>query len=434
VDQDLTPERGNYPSVLDRVFSTNYDRVTRQLHFLGEIYDLPQFDYSLEVHNRGFFDYTLTVQHFVVLVVYADGKRVFLFAGTDAAKEQYYLPARKVSPGLSIESTVRKLSEEIFPSNSLTGFEPIARLTHTFTLDSNDRHVMHGVAYVARLLDVSDGAMQGVNAVTEISRNGMLFRFSEAREFISQGVVSKYSNCDVLRCALEWLDRFFQLRVRQPDREIRANCEALSHYRWHEIFVKPLLKVLKNSSRFEDMILRCIGEPGQFLDVSCGDSKLLMSVAKRGANLVVGNDISWGQISLLEEQLPRDIAGTILFTNHNAVFLPFRESFFDVILCKNTLHHLGSPAEFQLALSNFVKVSKKVVIVEVENPSLRFVSRIINRYYQLFLGDAGEHFFFESEFRDAIEMTLARMGSFEVVFSKYISLHANYLFAVVSRK
>ena len=418
----------SYPAVLDRVYSTNYASVDRQLSFLGELYDLPHYNHSLTIKNRGFFDYTSTIQQFVVLVVYSSKRKVFLLPGTDGSKEQYYLPARRVLPGSFIESAVRELSEEIFPERSLAGFEPVAILTHSFKfqqLDQTETHSMNGVAYIARLLDT--------NKRSKRVRNGAFFPFSEARNFLSQGLVGEYSNAEVLTCALERISSFLQLRVRQPDEEIESNVAAMNRYRLHETVVKPALKILKRSHQFESSLLASIGKPERFLDASCGDSKVVISVAQNGASLVTGNDISWSQITLLLEKIPRSLHHTTIFTNHNIVQLPFREDFFDVALCKNTLHHLNSPAEFQLVMLNLTRIARKVVIVEVEDPNLRLVPRLINRYYQRFLGDAGKNFFSEEEFKSALDGTFNGRSDLTICFSKFASLHANYLFAEIDR-
>lgn len=52
-------------------------------------------------------------------------------------------------------------------------------------------------------------------------------------------------------------------------------------------------------------------------------------------SLIVGNDISWSQIQFLNSKFD-----DVIFTNHNAAALPFKEDSFEIAYCSNTLHHM----------------------------------------------------------------------------------------------
>jgi len=420
----------NYLKVLDQVFKTNYDAVARKISVLGTIYDLPRFNFSLDTENAAYFDYTKTVQNFVVLVIYSDSKRVFLRIGADGEREQYSLPARSIASSQTVEDAVYQLGSESIPGARFSGLEPVAILDHQFILrgdGASESHEMKGVAYVVRILPQSARKFDAAERVED----GMLLRFDQARHAIAEGYISKYSNAEVLASALAHLDRFFQLRVRQPDEDIEANAKAIRRYRFHEAFVKPLLAWLKRSKKLNEKILSVVGEPRRFLDASCGDSKLVFQVAKRGAEVSVANDVAWDQVLALMKEASPSERTSILFTNHNLVFLPFRQGIFDVAICKNTLHHLNSPAEFELSLASLSRVARRILIIEVENPRSRWVSRVLNFYYRRFLLDAGRNFFADEQFRRAVAGSLEDKGDFRFEFSRFESIHANYLFALV---
>jgi ubiquinone/menaquinone biosynthesis C-methylase UbiE len=425
----MNPDSITYPRILDEVYSTHYEHVFRVIDLYAELYGLPTISFRLDTDNRGYFDYTTTISSFVVLVLYTSTKKVFLRISADTSSEEYYLLATHVLPESSVEDTVYSLAQSALPDVKIAGVEPFAILEHTFHFShgvASEKHSMPGIAYIARILDSVEFESK------RVIPDGSFFPLGEAKNFLAQKKVPKYSNHDVLEAALNRLDTFFELRIRPPDKEISHNQQAASRYRFHDIFVKPLFAVLKKSHSFENALFDAIGKPVRFLDVSCGDSDLVLQVSEKGADLCVGNDVSWSQIALLLDRFKSRGRSNILFTNHNIVFLPYKERFFDVALCKNTLHHLGSPNEFRLAVENLVRVAKKVVIVEIENPESGLFPRVVNRYYSGFLLDAGEYFFTERQFRGSLEQTLDRCGHYYMSITKHRSLIGNYMIAEIS--
>jgi ubiquinone/menaquinone biosynthesis C-methylase UbiE len=420
-----------YPGILDEVYSTNYENVSHKIHLYGELYDLPRISFNFHTNSHGYFDYTTTISSFVVLVLYTSTKKIFLRVSADSSSEEYYLLATHILPETSIEETVYALSKSALPDVKIAGVEPVAILEHTFEFSDGvktEKHSMPGIAYIARILDAVEFESR------HVIPDGSFFPVSEARNLLSQNKLRKYSNHSVLETALNRLDSFFELRIRPPDREISHNQLAAARYEFHEKFVKPIFKIMKNHHRFEKALLNIVGKPKRFLDVSCGESNLIFKVSKKGVDLCVGNDVSWDQITLLLNRFKPKDRTHILFTNHNLVFLPYKKQYFDVAVCKNTLHHLGSPSEFRLAIENLVSIAKKVVIVEIEDPSIRIFPRLINKYYNDFLLDAGECFFDERQFKEALEQTLSSSGEYSISITKHRSLIADYMIAEICTK
>ncbi len=425
----MSTDSNTYPKILDEVYSTHYEDVSRAIHLYGDLYDLPAISFDFTTENRAYFDYTTTISSFVVLLLYTSTKKVFLRTSADASSEEYYLLATHVLPESSVEDTVYSLAQSALPDVRIAGVEPVAILEHTFHFshgEASEKHSMPGIAYIARVLDAVE--FQSKHVIPD----GSFFPVSEARNFLAQKKVPKYSNHDVLEAALNRLDTFFDLRIRPPDREISHNQQAASRYKFHEIFIKPMFSILKRSRTFDNALFNAIGKPERFLDVSCGDSDLVLRVSEGGASLCVGNDVSWSQIALLLDRFKAKNRSHILFTNHNLVFLPYRERFFDVALCKNTLHHLGSPSEFRLAVETLVRVAKKVVIVEVENPESEMFPRIVHNYYSGFLLDAGEYFFTERQFQESLKETLDVCCKYSMSIGKHRSIIGNYMIAEIS--
>jgi SAM-dependent methyltransferase len=415
--------------VLDEVFETKYRSVERQLDSIASIYNLRAVAAEIPTQSGTFFEYVSTIPYFVVLVVYRPQKSILLLLGSDREQDSYSLPARKVQPGQALEEAVRALSEDVLPGAHLAGFEPTAMVTHRFTLKDegkvSDSFLQRGVAFVARLMDIGAD-----NTSTGASRrdNARFVSFRECREHVRRGAFRKYTNAVIAERSLDFLDQFFQLKVPPQDVEVLESEAALSKYRIHDALVKPVLGLLKRAERFNELVLATVGTPARFLDASCGESSLLFEVSARGADLVVGNDVAWPVVKMLAGRSRPGDGRALLFTNHNLVYLPFRNGAFDVALCKNTLHHLQSPREFELAVAGLLRVAPRVVLVEVVDPAKRFVSRIINQYYRHFLRDAGEHFFSEEKLRAAIDGFVSDGGRGRVSsWEKFSSLHGDYI-------
>ena len=75
--------------------------------------------------------------------------------------------------------------------------------------------------------------------------------------------------------------------------------------------------------------------------------------------------ISWSQIEFLNKQFSE-----VIFTNHNGASLPFNSNVFDISYCSNTLHHMPNKTTLINMLENMFKVSKKIIIIEIEDPKI----------------------------------------------------------------
>lgn len=423
----MTIEKLSYPKVLDEVYAAHTQEISRKIELLSELYQLPTINYELATKDRRYYDYTTTIANFIVLILYSSSKKVFLYTSADSNKSEYYLPATHSSPESTIEDIINSLAQKTIPNIELAEVEPIALLEHTFIYSSDtqqEKHSMVGLAYVARILNFKE-------IENTFIEGGIYVHFSQIHDILSSNQVKKYSNRAVLETAIKRLESYFQLTVRFPDKEIDTNKNVQMRYKIHDTFIKPILKTFKKATLLDREIFKIIKNPQKFLDASCGDSEMIFNVSKRGAELCVGNDVSWSQISLLLEKLQPSYRFKIIFTNHNICFMPYKEGIFDVAVCKNTLHHLTTPGEFRLALENLLNVSKKVLVIEVENPVLHFFSNLVHKYYVSYLKDAGEFFFTESQFKSAITGCLSSNDNYSVNFFKFRSLHANYLFAEI---
>ncbi len=138
------------------------------------------------------------------------------------------------------------------------------------------------------------------------------------------------------------------------------------------------------------------GKPETILDASCGESTLINDLCEKyKPNICVGNDISWKTITLLDKN------PAVFFTNHNVLNLPYKMEF-DLVIFKNTLHHIGRKHQREV-LHKLEKLTKQLIIIDIDDPrnsTLR--SRAWNSYYVHLLGDQGGSFLALDEFRKMI--------------------------------
>lgn len=194
----------------------------------------------------------------------------------------------------------------------------------------------------------------------------------------------------------------------------------------HEHVVSPLTHPL-SSALIDVSLLAIIGRPASFLDVAAGDDDLALKIYRRCRPfLCVANDITTVSTQFLRSLTKK--GEEVIFTNHNALDLPFAVRF-DVVLCKNTLHHMHSQDEINTLLISLKRVSKRLVIMDVENPrSSTKRAGIWNWYYRKFLGDQGGYFLSHPRFMEIIRGFFPN-GKHQ--FHNVSTIKGDYMIAVV---
>lgn len=144
---------------------------------------------------------------------------------------------------------------------------------------------------------------------------------------------------------------------------------------------------------------------------------------------MVGNDISWSQIDLLNKKYQE-----VIFTNHNAASLPFINKVFDVAYCSNTLHHMPNKKILINLLNSMERIAKKLVIVEIENPSLvGGFPKILNKYwYMKFLKDVGGAYLSEQQFQLIINNNFSK--KYNIEFQKFENIIGKYMIAIIEER
>lgn len=155
--------------------------------------------------------------------------------------------------------------------------------------------------------------------------------------------------------------------------------------KFHELVIKPISYYF-SSRILRNEVLNAVGDVKgkRVIDASCGDDTVCVYLKGMGAK-VTCNDLCPDSMKPL-----RKYKG-IKFTNKNVLDLKSKRKY-DVVLFKNTFHHLSSTSEIKECLNVLIKLGKKVVIMDIDNPRKYWLSRLWNNYYRYFLKDQGNFF------------------------------------------
>ena len=111
----------------------------------------------------------------------------------------------------------------------------------------------------------------------------------------------------------------------------------------------------------------------------------------------------------------------------------FKENSFDVSYISNTLHHMPNKETLINTFESMFKVSKKIVVVEIENPKLTGgLARWLNKnYFMGFLKDVGGAYLSGEDFQMIINNIFSNRA--EIDFSKFENIMGRYYIAVIKK-
>ena len=223
--------------------------------------------------------------------------------------------------------------------------------------------------------------------------------------------------------------------LKQSKHKIRRE----KYYYRHLIHKKIISRIFQqlSSKKLRTAIHHIINKLGfkpensyKIIDVSCGYDDLLIELAIRfKKSKVIGNDLCSKQLL----SLPRKRRlNNITLTTHNILSSEFcQNKNYDLIICKNTLHHIPRISQLYL-LKKLLRAGKIVIIIEIENPlKCSFNSFIWNFYYRKFLKDDGTNFVCNNEFNNLLNKLKTKDLLVRVFHTSLKTIKGNYLFAII---
>lgn len=289
-------------------------------------------------------------------------------------------------------TNVENIFNRYLPSATMLTATPIASIENTFTRNGEIvRHI--GLAYAcatanAQKLQEENPDLKGIFIPTK----------DVPRLFLADSW-----NRDVILYASERISELMQ-RSRTADDEIVEQEKFHFRYLIHRELVKPLLKI---SDRVLSLLLHRVQRKNlqqiiwnaipygvnYLIDVSAGDNTASIQFGEK-CEVVVLNDVSWSTLNFLVNEVAssKKIKSDIVFTNEDLLCAPFKDQAFDVIFCRNTLHHMSTVNEVRTVITYLQRWAKRqVIIADVidprENPTIWDWFR--DQYYRRFLKDVG---------------------------------------------
>ena len=212
-----------------------------------------------------------------------------------------------------------------------------------------------------------------------------------------------------------------------------------SYYYRHFIHKKIISKIFQrfSSKKIRTRVHNAIRKLGfnpvrsyKIIDVSCGYDDLLIEIAKRfKKSMVFGNDICDKQLLAFPRKKKLN---NITLTSQNILTPEFcRKENYDLIICKNTLHHIPRNRQLYL-LKKLIRAGKWIIIIEIENPlKYSFGSFIWNFYYRKFLKDDGVDFIDDDDFHNLLKKVKNKIPFMRTFHTSLKTIKGNYLFALI---
>lgn len=403
--------------LLDKVFKEKTEYVRYSFEVYKKIYSLPTIKYEGDVSEE-LFNYVKHRKYFLLLSAYDEFGRIYLERNVQE-KLYWSLPGGSIHKNEDFHTAVKRITNKINGGSIkllLGEVEPVAFIENKFRY--KDQYYTHyGVAFMTRIRN---------NGPIETEDSEGSFVHLNEKELNN---INRYSNKEVARLCNNKI-KYSQDKF--PELEVSTNENYQYRYLIHNNIVKRFILTpkLKKKEFFLNLINEKIGNAKSLLDISCGDSDLLSQLSARHYfNYIVGNDISWSQIGFISKY-----HNGMVYTNHNAAHLPFKDNSFDVSYCGNTLHHMSSKEEMQSTLDSMFRVSQKIIIVEIEKPhDTGFIPHILNKYwYQKYLKDVGGSYLSKKDFRSMLETHFCSIA--DIKFDEFRNIQGRYLIAEITKK
>lgn len=380
-----------------------------EINLYQEIYDLEVINKEIRV-NKEYFDYCKLQTSFIVLILYDRNGKVLL---KDNGINQFELLGGRVFYSETVRDATKRIIYQEIGDIAIDELEPIALSRNTFYCEKEKIEHL-GLVIMARI-DL---------------KNEDIYSFYELDENVLK-CVNQFSDKEILKL---FSTRFSNIVLANSkdfqSNEIETNRRYHLRYKFHNDIVKRYFltsKIKKKEKLKEIMSKKAIG-CSKFLDVSCGDNSLLFNLKYDDEfKFIVANDISWSQIELIPKQ------NGVFFTNHNAITFPFKSDAFDFVYCSNTLHHMPNKDSMYKLLSSLLRVGKKIVIYEIEDPKVTGgFPHLLNKYwYRGFLKDAGEEYLSYALFKEIV--LKAYEGKAKIKFSNFRNIQGNYMIAEIEK-
>lgn len=382
-------------------------KIETTINIIKEIYNLPTIKHREEV-NLEFFNHIRKKHYFMIITLFDFKNRLFIFRDFGKNYGWELLGGSINNTIFDFHDAIQKIAEKTIETR-VFDIQPIAFIQNQFNYKKlSITHI--GISFIARPLNK-------LNVKADIEWGFM--KTLPPKMFMT--------NLKIADLAFKIIKQTISL---SPLKEA-ATPENLSLRRLlHKNLINPLFDKF-SSDKIKKHIFKNLADKFKtFLDVSSGDDDLIIDIANKfNPDLIVCNDISPASLDFLKEKINNTkLEEKIIFTNHNILELPFRYKF-DVVFCKNTFHHFKNDEEILIVLKIFKSLGKKILIVDIEDPtSSTFLAKIWNKYYVYFLKDQGGYFLKQEKLANLLNQVFLKN---EYAIEKIKTIKGNYLLVIV---
>lgn len=229
----------------------------------------------------------------------------------------------------------------------LEEFTPIALIENSFTYEKKQQS-HYGVVFMAR---IPRGKYLGKDVVSKSINEKVYFAnpHNQVLFELAKKYVESYKTNKILQDEIKYSRKVGLKNIKNKKKKFLSD---------NNIELKDYIEFKKNIVNDIKIIA-----PKSIMDIACGDDDIIYDFLKIDSSIkVLANDIA---LAYLENYHYNKKEHTkILFSNLNAVELPFKPGTIDVMFCKNLLHHLSRRDRKKL-ITNCLKICKTMIIVEI---------------------------------------------------------------------
>ena len=403
---------------MDKVFKEHYGKNKVIFDNYQKIYGLSNIECKCEVSKK-LFDYAKRKDLFLLLLLYNSEGKIYLDRNM-SDKLYWDLPGSSIRDSETIHDALDRIAKRIDNKILIGDVEPIITITNVFQYD-NQIITHNGLAFMARIRNNPNIDINSLKGdFIEINEDEMKY----INRLVSKKVV-ELGNARI-RNLKEKLREDFQ------EKEVNTNEQYKNRYIIHNNIMKRYILTQKRKRKveFKKLIEGYIGKAKSIIDVSCGEDQFIFNLAQeKEMSLIVGNDISWSQIQFLNSKFD-----DVIFTNHNAAALPFQEDSFEIAYCSNTLHHMPNKITLVNMLESMFKISKKIIIVEIEDPKKigGFPKWLNQKWFIGFLKDVGGAYLSKNEFEIIIRAVFKNRAKIKI--TNFKNIMGNYMIAEIEKE
>lgn len=426
---------------------TPLDDLFRSFELYKQLYQIPCYVHYDRIEEPSF-SWVKKRDYYIIFALLAKDvsgnySRVLMKMDFSSGHVKWLLPGGGVRPeyGDDYIDTLFKKFNDIFLKKkniNFTNLYPLCTMVNIFVGPNGDTHLHRGIGWIGY-------TSASAELLEELSQEVGHFEneFVEVAD-IDPHNITQYPN-RMVATEMKKVPHTFTF-------EEEGNLKKTGRF-IHNFFVKPFFAIFKEHKKFIKTKAFEVN-PISFLDVSCGDDKDIVEIIHySGTRIAVLNDVSTASIMRMKKFVEGNRAKyptiTFMFSMQDVTNLNnMRESVFDFVLCKNTLHHFSSWDVKEKCLGQLKKVARKrILIMDVEYPKTeasktawmwRWLIRLRHWWYMEGLGEAGPRkvdsaFLSFNDFQNLIRQGFPD-ANFNVYFERIKTPRAAYIIAVIDRR